>query len=165
MTAGPLINQAPCRDPMMNPMEGEDFQFQVLYMPPPGLVVEIGFSLLGEVPADLSISPTGTISGTMAPFEDQMATMGMASPGDAVIKENGENCQNNGRPPVKIYVFKFMIVYDTMIMPGMPPPFPLKEISPVTITLLHNYTLDNQVFLDRYDGEITSETKTSLEKI
>jgi hypothetical protein len=150
---------------MMNPMEGEDFMFQIIFMPPPTMVSLIGFSLMGDVPADLSISPSGTISGTMKPYEDQMATMGMVSPGDAVIKENGENCQNNGRPKLEKFIFNFMVVYDTIIMPGTPPPIPLKEMSAVTITLLHNYTLDNQVFLDRYDGEITSETKTSLEKI
>jgi hypothetical protein len=166
ITTGPILNQHIDNNcPIGNPMEGEKFEFQVIYVPPPSMITEIGLTLIGDIPGDLKISPTGLISGTLKKFENQIPTAASATKGDAVISENGNNCFNNGRPKINMYMFNFMVVYNTIVFPGTSP-IPLTEMSgPITITLMHNYTMDNEVFIERYEGDLDAETQENMRKV
>jgi hypothetical protein len=141
ISAGNLINQTKSLDPMLNPTEEEVFQHQLIYMPPPAWVSDIGFTMVGDVPKDLSVTPTGLITGKISKFDKQMATSSMVTPAEQ-WNETGDNWEKNGRPKVEKYIFSFMIIYDTMIMPGTTV-VPMKEMTSVSVTLLHNYNLDN----------------------
>jgi hypothetical protein len=163
ISTGLLLNQIPGNCPIGNPMEGEKFQFQILFMPPPTFISLISFALLGDVPKDLQISPTGLITGAIQPYNNQTSTSGLVSNGDSEIDLTGANYDATGRPDIKKFEFNFNIVYDTMIMAGTTPT-PLKEISPVKIKLLHNYTLDNEIFLKKYVGKVLPEGKESMRK-
>ena len=158
---GNIVNQSP-QENAINPHECHMFVHQLLYtINPMGGSVNIdGWKMSGEVPLDLSITPIGTITGTIKLFNDQPFITDINS--KETIALDGSNWNKVGRPESFTYTYQWEVwaEYIWTNPDGVPKPF-MSSPAIVTLMVIKSNTIDDYAALKAYLAPGTSKVSTA----
>lgn len=147
---GQIVNHSP-QENAINPHECHMFSHQLVYTinPMGGSVTITAWKMNGEVPLDLSINNTGTISGTIKLFNDQPFIKDISA--TETISLDGSNWKMVGRPESFTYDFKWEVwaEYTYVSSEGQVMQY-MSSPGNVILTVIKSNTIDEYAALRAY---------------
>lgn len=156
------------QDNAENPHECHTFKYPIQYSenPQDGSIVKETWKISGDVPLDLSIDSSGTITGVIKILNDQDSTKAFVNNKDDKVKLDGSNWQNVGRPTCMFFdfIFEAWMEYTFINKDGVPIPY-MSAPAPVKIRVIKSHSIDDYLAMRNYLKTGSSTVKAELEDI
>jgi len=131
-----------------NPHECHEYSHKIVWVQGPDYSATTGWSIAGDIPVGISISGTGVVNGTIAPFWLQPSATDNY-PKETLL-EDGSNWTNVGRFKPANYVFVFTVTWNYIDVTPLGVVIPQVATAVVEINVIKDYGLDLRYYMREY---------------